>query len=399
MPDVLTEFINNANLTLPMIQAGVPVVANAAGESAVVKDVLVTCANATRPLSLGVGSIPSISFTGSTRLTGTEIVGQSTSLVLKTSAAAVFNTFYVANSQSSVLQSQIATVFTSDSFTGGGAITQTQILGTAATSNITFHLFDQSGNYYYSGENSGVLYRRAGGINGVETSIPFGTYTMCYDGIRYIYGLDSSKIYTYDTQTATISSVAYSGITPATASYCSCAAMDGRVVYRAMDSGNGVVSLINPATGVGANLFFGQNTSTRYYVGINKDTDGNYYVWHSYNGSANNNIFWWNIGPSITAPASSKPSGNFGVTNSAFNSSSLGSGANGIRAAGNADPGRAYFMSTTLWVADFNAKTLVPFTPGSGTISGALFVPAVDQNRATTDFGQIGIRATGIKTT
>lgn len=78
-------------------------------------------------------------------------------------------------------------------------------------------------NFYYAinnGNDSQALYRRAGGINGTETTVFTGSYTgICFDGTSSFYWVQSSTLKKHDAATGTTSNF-FAGSFPLGTTYC-----------------------------------------------------------------------------------------------------------------------------------------------------------------------------------
>lgn len=396
MVDTVKEFINTTNLSYTDIAAGVTIVGNTASESAVVRDVVINNPS-NRMLALMVGNSTVATVTGSARLTGTELVGGGTSLQLKIGAQPRFNEFYSsARNTTSFNKVRYPTLFDNDVFTAGTIVTYSNPLTVPFSGNPTFICFDANGNFYYAMHGTGTLYKRAGGVNGTQTSVTFGTAGYCYDGSRYIYAFGSGLVYTFDTQTGTATSIGC-GVT-LDPSYSYTSALDGWIYCRTQYDSS-VNYLVNPASGAYVAVPGRASASAQaYFVGLGKDALGNYVVWQS-NYTAPM-LSWWNLGPNIAAPVV-KQNGTIPSALEGNYASSSGT-VNCVRQVGNT---AAFYItngSTSYnYYFDINTKVIsqIPISDGSAVFYGPAFVPAPSAVQANSDFGAVAIRATGIKTT
>lgn len=394
MPDTAVEFINNPAVTLAALQAGVSIVSNTATETAVVRDIAFTNPNS-KKISLLVGSMDVLTSTITNKYSGTEIVGAGGSMVAKTPLKEYFNTMYSCNSTGSFWTYVAPTLFDGDSVQSSTQIPSQTAFGAALSVPPFYIFFDSSGNFYYQNHGSNTLFKRAGGINGTQSSVSVGGYGVCYDGVRYIYSFSDTLIYTYDTQNGTVSSVVY-GQFDYTPNYSTstAAAIDGRVFIKTAYN-SGYVYWVNPQTGVTAPFNLGSTGYGAFTpICVCKDLSGNYVV--SQFDVNNGWLLWVNLGTTISAPPSSQGSGGLIFP---VNPNTVAGRGSMVRAAGTQNQHRAYIAGNSGgYLFDADKKTVQQIFSNSFGGYG-IFVPVVDAAVAAQHFGQIGIRATGIKTT
>jgi hypothetical protein len=97
-------------------------------------------------------------------------------------------------------------------------------------------------NFYYAthnGNDSQALYRRAGGINGTETTVFTGSYTgICFDGTSSFYWVQSGTLKKHDATTNTTSSI-MPGSFPNGTTYCGICVVNNVVFWLSSYSGAG----------------------------------------------------------------------------------------------------------------------------------------------------------------
>lgn len=390
MTDIVTEFINVSNLTYDDLLAGVTVVNNSATESAVVKDVLISNPSG-RTLSLLVGGATVATVGGDSRLTGGELIGSNAKLQLKTQATPSLNEFYSSGYQS-VKKFLSPTLFDSDTSDFQAVASSNLVVTPLAAATHTFMCFDSAGNFYYACNGNVGLYKRAGGVNGAQTFYNFGNCGFCFDGDRYIYSFSGSTVFSFDTSNSLITSKQCGVSTDYRYSYAS--ALDGWI-YLSAGYESEVSYLVQAASGstVSAPGFWRENTQA-YYVGLGKDNKGNYICFQN---SPSPQLQWWNIGPSPSTPVIRQSGSIVGFANGYATS-------NGVvqftRQVGSYSI--FYFIGRgAIFQFDINSKLIKRlWRIEANTVSdGPSFVPKANINFANSDFGGVGIRVTGIKTT
>lgn len=401
MPDKVTEFVNVTGLTLTNFQgAGYPILTNSATETAVIRDVQVT--------STGTGTITFIdspntifSTTGSAKLTGTELIGNSSSVVAQNTSTALFNQIYTYSSDSSNPQqylNALPTAFTPYTPTSGGTstVTQTQL---STSTNPRFTCFDANGNFYYKNDSSGTLYRRAGGVNGTQTTITAGTYQACFDG-RYIYSLDNYYGYRYDTTNGT--NLYFSTPYPADPYYGSCFGIEGFLFAKC--TYNYSTILINCATGAYANIGNSNMGGSPVGVAAAKSSAGNYiFIAGPGPSTPSSEVYVATCGTNLATIVSS---GSFTGTTALLGSElgqKLSNNQNqftylpnvnntAIIGIGQSKLNYINFASGTPVVTNITPTSTLGLT-SQGTFVG------LNQAQVISEFGTVSLRVTGIKTT
>ena len=395
MADTVTEFINVTGKTYTELQTGVTIVTNNSTDQAVVKDVVLTNPNS-RTLQLAVGNAVVAQTVSAARLAGSELLGSSNTLLLKTGSAALFNRLRYFDSTSSAYNDLMTTLFSTDSVPSSITGTESALsFGSTFSVPPYFAVFAANGDFYYSNNSSSALYRRAGGVAGSQTTITSRGHSCSFDG-RYIYSFNTtSGMAVTDTQNnGSVVQLDYTGV-PAVGATGISAAIDGYVWLK--PSYNEQAYLINPTTGVGVALggYIDAN-SARSFVGIGKTSTGDYVAIQT--TSTANSVYWWNFGPSLAAP-SIKANGGIAQSlgaNANINSNNIlrtpGSNQFLLLIAGGGSTNTLFNVDTITAPTNFS---LSGFTPSSS--AGKIL--SVTGSTADIDFGTINVRATGIKTT
>jgi hypothetical protein len=390
MPDVVTQFCNLTGRTLSQLQAGQTLFTTTGGQTAVIRDVVIQSPKEV-PLSLRVNGTEVAQVRGSALLTGTELVGVSSTVSLHTDEQPIFNGLYALDGGSSFFTSTCGTVFS------GGLPIMGTLTGNSTTTSISspsetpsFFCFDAAGNFYYSSVSGTTLYRRAGGVTGAQTTFSFG-YCPVYDGSRYIYAIASgTQVVRFDTQTGTLApAITLSGNIGFDTSYGQTCFIDGAMIVRNNYS-SATIYVINLTTGVITSIgTFSTGSAQRFYIGAAKRANGDIIViWLDY---TNPGINWRNIGPNALSPVVIG-SGSLNVTFGQYSSAD-----NALFRFGTNFLGA--IRSSTIQM--FNVETMI--LSASQTISGmstsSYAIPYLNAARAATDFGAVTVRATGILTT
>lgn len=400
MAESLEEFVNGSQ-TLATLTSGLAIVTNTGAQRALVKDIQIANTSAV-PLNLSVGATTLFSGVTDTSLwlSGSEIIGASSALTLQqASVYALFNKIQsFRTGQSSVITAK--THFTGIALpTQVAAVAQTTITS-ALTVTPAFAFISAAGDLYYHSNAAATptLYKRAGGINGTQTTVASFGSCVWGDGVRYIYGLTGTNtLKTLDTTTDIVTTATLSPVLTATVdtTYSHGAAMDGYCWVRSTYSDEG--NLINAATGAvqkGATVGFGRQsgTTSRQFVAMGKNTAGDYILIQM-----DTNLYWWNIGPTLSS-AVVKASGNF--TNP-FPATITGN-ANLLFRATHIDNQILYIPTNT--THKFMALDLTTMTAVGQTLTGPTstdlsncFALAYDASLATADAPSVTVRATGVK--
>jgi hypothetical protein len=388
MSEKIAEFINTSNLGYASLLSGVPIVTNTATESAVVKDVAIANPRGV-PLVLTVGPSEVARISGSGQFTGAELVAPNTTMHLKLSGGAQMNELFQGTGDRGVNKIRLSTVMEKDGAIAPYVLNRIGVATPPLAGQPSFICFDGNGNFFYS--YSSTLYRRAGGINGPETSYSFAAVGICFDGSRYIYAFGGGSVYTFDTLTLSASSRSC-GFSTSPTIYAS--AMDGRI-YTRVGAGN-PSRIVNPATGSSVDAPYTNGSGTYYFVGLGKDDEGNYVIWQA--DAAPAPIKWWNIGKNLDGPLVQSQ----GEVNGSLNT--LYSGSTNYPAVRQQGSQSVFYMTpwnqAQLWRFDVRSKELVQLLLPTSTLvteNTSIFVPAANSAYVNEDIGYIGIRATGIK--
>ncbi len=395
MADTIVEFINASGKTLAELQAGVPIVVNAANEQAVVKDVVIACTK-NRALTLDVGGSAIASVSGSARLTGSELLAAGNQLNLKTALKVLLNFCYSTDGSGTFYKNQFETLFSGD----GGSSTVASVAAVTSLTGIVvtpyFICIAANGDFYYADGSNGTLYRRTGGPTGAETSFGSFGHTLCYDGSRYIYGFNTSgQIKTFDTQSATVTNT--QNLTGSwnqpSSGYAHCCTIDGWVWCH--PGYNQTSFLVNPANGICYSFGgYASASAQRYFVGVNKDSAGNYvFVQVDYSSPG---LYYWSPGKTLGA----NPSMAFSGSLSTVSFSPYSGNANFLHRIPGVDNLLFYIGSSKVQVLDLTTLSIAVSLTLSGYQGGnyGTFY-GTDAARAATDFGTVSVRATGIKVT
>lgn len=407
MADTVVEFINTTK-TYSDFVTGVTLVSNGANEQAVVRDIALDNPG-NRTFDYNVGNTTILS-TNSSVITGTELLGASTSLVMKPANTVLANgLFTVPQSQSLYYKNSFSTIYNNvgtASIISDGNIQYT--FSPTLTDTPNFVCFAANGDFYYSQGTSGNIYRRAGGVNGTQTTAVSGSTNNkpTFDG-RYIFsfgnGVNTMNVYDTTTNTSTNGTISgYSGTTiDGTASTTS---IDGYAIIKVTDGQSATTIIVNTNRVATGQINVGQQgDGIQGGFAVGKNSDGNYFL---FRGDGGNILRVFYLGTSLATPVTS-------VTN-IFNTS---------RAPGwlvnnqNANPyvvnplvPRIIFggpLSSTYngyvdldnWDVGANG-TFSTFA--SSNFSSSYTWPmqlTTDIVKANTDFGIIDVRVTGIKTT
>ena len=331
MADQISTFIQATGKTLSELNAGVPIVVNSAGQTAVIKEVEIQTTGVpvgtefyldSSGWQLGDTLITESAATAAdlTYQEGYEYIGESQTYSLKTDAQAVWNGYQ------SAYGSYIKTTSTTNNSNGtGGTAFSGQYVRSGAGSNeftlgnqvdvnafgaaftVTPNLyFYHDGDFYYAAENQTTLYKRAGGVGGTQTTITgHGTHGWAYDGSRYVFTVQiSTQNYTqYDLQTSSFLRQAVAVTLGATYnySYGAAAALDGFYFVRATH--NSSIRVINPTDNSTQNTSGGNSNYQKLMFGVAKHTNGDYVIGYRHSSYARIQIK--NVGPNLTSLQSS----------------------------------------------------------------------------------------------
>lgn len=382
MVDRITEFYNG-DVSLDALLAGADIASTSATQTAVVRDVFVSIASDVG-FTLSTGGTSVAKFEGSATLSGSEIVPPSGALKIEAAVSWLLNGVITVSSNFQEFTTTTLFQPLPSAFKVAPKAAPVSIVAPSATPD--FACFDANGNYYYSSPGQQTIYKRAGGINGTQTTFVLG-YTPVYDGSYYIYAVNSSsQVRRYHTQTGVIDgSGLVSGYANATAM---AATIDGYVVVRSASS-DANNYIVNPATGTVLPIAgYSSPSAQKYLFQIGKRSNGDYVVVQT--NYTTPNITWKNVGPDLSAPLV-KDAGtiNTAPIESADQSNRL------FRS--ETDPSSLFFLNNTgLQMLDLETMQLGSVISITGLAAADSFIPVFDEAAAVNDFGQVRVRATGI---
>lgn len=416
MTDKIVEFINRKGIALDDLNAGVTIAAAGIGEQVVIKDLVIS--GSSRSLTLEVDNTTIGNVISPAQLTGSELIGEDTSLVARNNTFPLLNRVIAYSSGSSV-QLNTRTLFSGDTGLPQGSVRSSSSYTSTAYAPF-FACVGQNKDFYWSnlGRSSPPttayysFYRRAGGVAGTETNLFSNCIDAAYDGERYIWAYsNASQGIVIDTATGAQSPIIY--VTPAGAAtsvslvagaLSQSALIDGYVVLSMGSTGQ--VCLIELATGVVEWLdlsTFPSTPSIRFNIGINKTTSGEYvFVRGAYFTSATSTAYtyaldFFNLGTSLANP-SVQGSSRLELVDINIAGNNNQATSNRIQRAPGV-PNFLFYMNytaaTQLYIID-----LITFSISTIPISSiecASFAIACDQVIAARDFGTVDIRATGIR--
>ena len=331
MADQISTFIQATGKTLSELNAGVPIVVNTAGQTAVIKEVEIQTTGVPVGTEFYLDSSGwQLGDTLTTESAGTavdltyqegfEYIGESQTYSLKTDAQAVFNGYQSAYG-SYIKTSSITpnsngtggTAFSSQYIRTGagsneftiGAQTLVNDSGAAFTATPTLYFY-HDGDFYYAMEGAGSLFKRAGGVGGTQTTITgHGTHCWAYDGGRYVFTMtNSTQNYSqYDLQTSSFvrQAVTISIGANVVQGYCGGAALDG--FYYPRGSWSSGVYVVDPTDNSTHSLSLGNSSYEKTMFGVAKHTNGDYIV-ASRGYAATTPFYFKNIGPNPATPTS-----------------------------------------------------------------------------------------------
>ena len=393
MTDTLKEFYNGV-LTYSQLVDGVAIVANDADTQAFVKEVLVRGTD-DHGFSLTIGPTVVCDWVGVGLAAGSEIVPASASMEINTTTRALLNSIASFGSTTLSRVVSLSTLFDDDTTptTGNSPAVDTAITALSSVSP-DFLCIGADGSHYYSARTEGNIYRRAGGPNGAQTTIPF-VNVKCWDGERYIYGIHSSSgVWTHDTQTGVTTSVAVS-VNPSNLSnnFSRLCAIDGFVVHAGTGSN---IEVYDAVTGerVGYATNWTGSGSSQFPMEIGKDSNGNYWVLTL---PSSTTAYVADLGPDLSNPA-------MNVRNGTVPNHNVGA------------PGGAPYYNALFKIASApgmllslysNIITLFDITSGAyikkHTLSGVTisygFCPILDEAVADSHFGPVSVRSIGVEVT
>lgn len=435
MADTVVQFANQTGITYSALQSGVTLVTNAASEQAVVKDVEISNPGG-NTLNLSVGDRTVATTSGTSVLSGTELIGASSSMVLSTPSLPLYNgSIGFSNSSgspNSILTYTAPTTVFSEVRGQSYTFADTGVASTQSFTTTPFWAcFDASGNFWYSSYMSGPIYRRAGGMTGTQTQTTSGGLATCFDG-RYIYGFENGNtiMYVFDTTSATpttaIFSSSVSGMSTNTFNTNSATAAGDGFVFVAPNGGGDAYIIRPDRTAIGINSMTGWDNATRSGLGVMKNSSGEYILFRSGFESGGQNAYFRlaNLGNDttrFTTPASgsyiqaegfqnlqiTNSSNQFWTANTNFIQPILPTLTSAQSTIGRfckftSSQNSAYVIDSDSWNAGISNNTPYHWALnwyGGGRSKDSWTLLTVDQTRLTTDFGTVSVRATGIKTT
>jgi hypothetical protein len=400
MADNIVEFINTTGRTYDQLIAGVTVASTTASQQAVVKDVVLTNPNS-RNLRLMVDGAVVAETSAATRFSGSELLGASESLVLTTGSIALLNRIRTFNSSSSFRDNLYPTQFSEFSTMTATSNNENSISSDLATSPY-FAVFAQNGDFYYSNNSNSSLYRRAGGVNGSQSTITSNGCACSFDG-RYIYSFREGTQSMSVTDTQNNGSVVTGNYTVATSganthTSANSAALDGYVwLKQEWSAGSGI--LINRETRVGVQIGgVGDPNNNRYFVGMGRNTAGDYFVLQT-TSYISSSVYWWNLGSSLAAP-SVKQSGGFSISGTERSDNN----SNNMHRVPGSDKFLLIIPQAGSNIKVLDLDTIINNSAQTVSIGGNIpessgrFL-SITESFANADFGLTSVRATGILTT
>ena len=453
MADTITEFINVAGKKYSEVSgAGITILENSASETAVIKDVYISNSRA-RTLSFSVGPTEIFSNSGNDRVSGTELVGAGTKVKMTTSTTAIFNQYLAISWSGTGVSSYVTTIETFFNDSAPALSTRSKISnvvnGQVCTVQPNFNCFDAAGNWYYAtvvdtpttGSGPGIsalgknrLYKRAGGVNGPETAVFSGfpstaavpTYqNYHWDGARYIHAIywdynaaanmaSNPMMMTYDTVNGVVTTFALTAIpsigtttagSPATMSISSFGDYIFVHTVSALYAFNFILK-----TYIGLFTLSQPNPNSDYRSSMvaGKDSSGNYIVLLCAPSSGGTDVKIYNLGRDISTGLPNTPIVTT-VSNLSFAGYNYTSGGSDKTFTGRwvkspISPNLVFlFALNSIQVVNLDTLTAGSIHPRSSasfsSITGNVSLLPVDTTIADIDYGTIGVRATGIKTT
>jgi hypothetical protein len=449
MADTITTFINRSDLTYDALKAGITVLSNSSSETAVIKDVSFSVQKE-RTLILTDGVTELVKVRSSAKLTGTELVGKSSDVKLYTKAAAIFNqyTYYTYNATNLVATTVTLDTVFDDVVKSSNSFLFESVTGPLPTVTPNFNCVDKNNNYYYAAlqpnasqqgqieSAKGIknkLYRREGGVNGTQsTALQLAahddgplTQKFCWDGKRYIHVATSSlklsyvdnsiAVTSYDTTTGTstvfeFTPSPYNSILGASVS----AIEDFVFVYTPVNS---LVYVINFKTqkligsfAAPGNLDNNTNKYDASFIAALKDSSGMYYALLAGPTTAFTPKLI-NLGTTISETLRVYSTEQY-MKSDGYDISQYAYGYNGFifhtPFVKNAQGDRYVFLGTKsqdqitsqIGIYDIETKNFTQLNKTTlPAFDGTITVKDANASVAKNDFGTVGIRVTGIKTT
>jgi hypothetical protein len=393
MADTIVDY-RFSDKTLAEMQAGVTLVTNTASEQFVLKQLCVVNANSRR-VFLKTGNYPLLKGILVGNYDGAELIGEGQAVSVETSDFGYFNKLTCFTNSSTLKQISHPTVFFDEGSVGKVGVAVDTAYGVTLTVAPNFACFAANGDFFYANNSTTPLYRRAGGINGTQTTITCGP-AVTYDGERYIYSMTTAGVlYRYDTHTQTADTKTITLPETPDISIMHCSALDGWLLYR---PNLNTVRIINYVSGVvySAGPSISEGNTQRYSLALCKNSNGVYYVAVAASGSPVK-FLYWSIGanPAAAAFGAVKQDSTLNVVNpwAAYNRFSVLPHMKAAMVIVEGNTTRVFNFDTFNWAT-------ITFTYSSGSGPAAAFmVLGVDVVKESDDWGTISARAVGIKTT
>ncbi|MBB3118622.1 hypothetical protein [Pseudoduganella violacea] len=391
--DEIIELCNIKNLGYQELLKGVDVVKKSGSEVFVVKDFEITN-DFSRNLNFSIDDVSIFSTDTSCRLSGNEIISQNQYAKIKLNGKAQFNEFFTLISGSgNFYKWQIPTVYQNDRIPSSTYPNVTSQNITPLAGSATFFCFDSYGNFFYAINNGAMLYRRSGGVNGVQTAYSFGSQAFCFDGERYIYAFDGANIFSFDVKNLVINKMSLPfnfGIT------ASASALDGKIFIHSGNNSNWFVDSVSGAYFPAASL--SGSAGNACSVGLGKDSSGNYVAWQTEYVNSIPGIYWWVYGRNLQSGISPKQGG---VSQNALIPYSLSPGIIQCSRQIGSDSRFLIVGNGRVFIFDTNAKSLVDSSSlayHNFQNSSICFFSDINADLAASDFGKVDVRVAGIKT-
>ncbi|WP_395444279.1 hypothetical protein [Caulobacter sp. UC70_42] len=407
MADTLEE-ICNVSLNLTQLKAGYTLFDLPATDGFVIRDIYVSNPG-NRKVQLLRNGAAFRTLDYSTNLSGFEIVPKDATMSLSTSVNPIFNRFQ-SMTANQVVQSGGVTIFddaipvsnqnASIVLAPYTANAVYQTVSTSFSGNAFQFCLVAAGNFYYcdaNGSGGNALYRRAGGFNGAETTLWSGTTiaNATYDqatGILYAIQVGGSVWKRYDT----INSVALADVALPTGLTGQGAWSANTMSFTAYNNvlycsivGTAVCHIVSGVTSTYTGSFALSTTtpaSARPQFKFSKNRAGEVYfvyvasssVWQVFTIVGNNPATVPTVSRTVAAAVS------------IYNTGS---------------PQRLVDIPGTDWMVGYdtssiqllNPANLQFFTVTNFSLSNFMIQQGIDTAAALTDFGQIGVRMTGVR--
>lgn len=266
--------------------------------------------------------------------------------------------------------------------------------------------FDNSGNFYYAtwdGNSTTNLYRRAGGINGSDTSIDTSSYApKCFNGVdKYHWvGYANTNLYTYNINTNATTSVSCG--TSSTTSYPEISMINnGLICFQRGDSQPTSAWVMDPSTGTSTQITGLPSVSmstyhnTRIYYNA---TTNRYTVWRRNNTTT---IYWSTLNDPLTLGSTYSgtfTSGSFAQNGTLFESTNVIDVTSNTITYTYVDTGKTYKNTYTVTggsTATLSSSLIVSLYTLPGTCT-SIVTPQTDYSVYT---NSLQLRLTGVKST